>query len=386
MVLRRHLKEFNLGRLDTAGSLWLGRRKAAATIAAEVGLSRVSRHFDEVRAVDDFTLNIASGEIVCLLGPSGCGKSTLLRLIAGVEKLTSGRIEIAGLTVAEGSHSVPPEERGVGMVFQDFALFPHLSILENVAFGLKRLGRETARKEARLTLERVGLEAYAEAYPHTLSGGQQQRAALARAIAPRPAVMLMDEPFSGLDGDLRHSVRDETLAILREARATAIIVTHDAEEAMRLGDRVAVMRQGRLVQVGKATDLYRNPADLYVARAFSHVNVIACVVKNGLAISALGVFPAPLTADGEAKLCLRPHDIVIAPNGRGVPGRVVSRKFLGNEILFEIVVEGIEQRLNVRRGSNGVDPGEDIGIVIPPEVALVFPESGSRSATGQSRQ
>ncbi len=340
-------------------------------------MRNVSRHYGDVAAVDNLTLAVATGEIVCLLGPSGCGKSTLLRLIAGIEKPTSGRIDIAGLEVS-GARHVPPDKRGVGLMFQDFALFPHLCIIDNVAFGLKRLGREAALREARVALDRVGLGDYEQHYSHALSGGQQQRVALARAIAPRPSVLLMDEPFSGLDGQLRQTVREDAMSVLREARATAIIVTHDAEEAMRLSDRIAVMRGGRLVQDGKAKDLYNRPADLYVAQAFSHVNVVPCEALRGIAISPLGAFPAPGVEDGHAQLCLRPNDIVMTASGQGVPGRVIARRFLGNDILFEIAVEGLDAPLNVRRGSNGIDPGEEIGLTIAPETALVFDAGGAR--------
>jgi len=207
--------------------------RVAATIAAGVSLNQVAKSFADHRAVDGVSLEIAAGEIICLLGPSGCGKTTLLRLIAGLDRLDSGRIAIGEVEVSSREVFMPPEKRGVGLMFQDFALFPHLRVIDNVAFGLKRLGRDKALAEARAALVRMGLEHYAGHYPHMLSGGQQQRVALARAIVPRPAVLLMDEPFSGLDGRLRHIIREETLAILRAARATAILVTHDAEEAMR---------------------------------------------------------------------------------------------------------------------------------------------------------
>ena len=183
--------------------------------------------------------------------------------------------------VAGPDRFVPPEKRDVGLMFQDFALFPHLSILDNVAFGLKSLTRGEAKAEALAALARVGLEHYADDYPHILSGGEQQRVALARAIAPRPSVLLMDEPFSGLDVRLRESMQEETLAILHETRATSIVVTHDPEEAMRLGDRIAVMREGRLVQIGKALDLYREPKDILAARTFSELNEIAGAHRAG---------------------------------------------------------------------------------------------------------
>ena len=234
--------------------------RAAATIAARLTFEGVSRRYGDSYALKDFSLDVAPGEVVCLLGPSGCGKSTLLRVAAGLERPSEGRILINGQEVSGPKAFVPPEKRGVGLMFQDFALFPHLTIVDNVAFGLKALPKADAVREALNMLVRVGLEDYAEAYPHILSGGQQQRVALARAIVPRPSVMLMDEPFSGLDVQLREAMQEETLTLLRETRATSMIVTHHPEEALRLGDRIAVMRKGRIVQVGKAEELYNNPA------------------------------------------------------------------------------------------------------------------------------
>ena len=194
--------------------------------------------------------------MLCLLGPSGSGKTTLLRIAAGIEPQTAGRVLLNDREIAGPSVFLPPEKRSIGLVFQDFALFPHLTILDNVRFGLTALSREEARREAHIALSRVGLEHHAQSFPHVLSGGEQQRVALARALAPRPAVLLMDEPFSGLDSRLKDCVRAETLAILRESRATAIVVTHDAEEAMRIGDRIALLKSGRLVQAGRAEELY----------------------------------------------------------------------------------------------------------------------------------
>ena len=208
------------------------RGKAAVTFAARLTFEDVSRRYGRALALDHVSLDIAPGEILCLLGPSG-GKSTLLRVAAGVERPSAGRILLDGKEVVGANRFVPPEKRGIGLMFQDFALFPHLSILDNVAFGLS-LTRREAKAEARAALERVGLAHYADEYPHILSGGEQQRVALARAIAPRPSVLLMDEPFSGLDPRLREKMWEETLAILHETRATSIVVTHDAEEAMRM--------------------------------------------------------------------------------------------------------------------------------------------------------
>src|SRR5690349_474202 len=275
-------------RRDAGAAGKTARGKAAVTFAARLTFEDVSRRFGEGLALDHVSLDIAPGEIVCLLGPSGCGKTTLLRIAAGVERPSGGRVLIDNQEVAGPNRFVPPEKRGVGLMFQDFALFPHLSILDNVAFGLKSLTRSEAKAEAFTALERVGLGHYASEYPHILSGGEQQRVALARAIAPRPSVLLMDEPFSGLDPRLRESVRAETLDILRRSRATSIVVTHDAEEAMRMGDRIALLKDGRLVQVGTAEELYNSPASLFAAGFFSEVNIFEARALNGAVDTPLG--------------------------------------------------------------------------------------------------
>ena len=327
-----------------------------------------------------FTLDIAPGEIVCLLGPSGCGKTTLLRLIAGIERLDGGRIAIGDIEVSSPGRFMPPEARGVGLMFQDFALFPHLRVIDNVAFGLKRLGRATARQEALAALARMGLADYADHYPHMLSGGQQQRVALARAIVPRPAVILMDEPFSGLDSRLRHAVRNETLAILREVRATAIIVTHDAEEAMRLADRIAVMRAGRLVQTGSAEELYHQPADIYVAETFSEMNAVPCRVISGWAVGPLGRFRTPLDVVGDVTLCLRPRSIEIGRSADGIPARVLEIRLLGSETLIELGVKGLDKPLVVRADSVDIPAkGAEVAIGVNAESVLIFPAGGSTS-------
>jgi len=219
---------------------------------------------------------------------------------------TSGRGLLDGQEVVGPDHFMPPEKRGVGLMFQDFALFPHLTIQQNVAFGLRSLTRSEAKAEALAALTRVGLAHYANEYMHVLSGGEQQRVALARAIAPRPSVLLMDEPFSGLDPWLRERMREETLAILHETRATCIVVTHDAEEAMRMGDCVVLLRKGGVVQLGTALDLYRAPKDILAARTFSDLNEVPARVEQGSAKSALGSFAANGVGGGkEAIVCVR---------------------------------------------------------------------------------
>ncbi|MEJ8573310.1 ABC transporter ATP-binding protein [Microbaculum marinum] len=353
-----------------------GRRGTAGTaIAARLSFVDVSHSYETVAAVDRVTLEVEPAEFVCLLGPSGCGKTTLLKLAAGLEVPNSGRILINEQEVSGPHRFVPPERRGVGLMFQDFALFPHLSIVRNVMFGLTTLSRADAHREALKALGRVGLESYAELYPHALSGGEQQRVALARAIAPRPSVLLMDEPFSGLDSRLRDEVRDETLAVLRETRATCIIVTHDPEEAMRMADRIVLMRSGQLVQVGTASDLYHAPVDLQAARFFTELNEVPAEIEHGEVVTPVGRFSRQGVVGGESvTVCVRPHGVRLAEPGIGVPGRLLGRRFLGEVELLDIAVEGLEQPLKARsRDMAPVPIGSEVGVVIDEAAVLMFP-------------
>jgi iron(III) transport system ATP-binding protein len=249
-----------------------------------------------------------------------------------------------------------------------------MTILENVRFGLTALTRPEADREAMIALSRVGLQEYAGAYPHSLSGGEQQRVALARALAPRPAVLLMDEPFSGLDSRLKDSVRAETLAILQQSRATSVIVTHDAEEAMRLGDRIALLQKGRLVQVGTGEELYQRPANLFVAGFFSELNLVDARVEQGRAVTPLGRFPAPGLGDGEAAtVAIRLAGIDIGGDGAGLEARVLSRRFLGVVEMLRLAVSGIDQPLQARVRCGVLAPGvRDIRISVRNSDVLVF--------------
>ncbi len=360
------------------------RARAAATFAARVTFEGISKTYEDHHALAGFDLDVAPGEVICLLGPSGCGKTTLLRIASGIERPTAGRMLINDSEMAGPNRFVPPEKRSVGLMFQDFALFPHLSILDNVAFGLKALPAEDAKREALSVLARVGMEKYAHQYPHILSGGQQQRVALARAIVPRPSVVLMDEPFSGLDVQLRDSMQEETLTLLRETRATSIIVTHHPEEALRLGDRIAIMHAGRLIQVGTGEELYHHPAELFVARLFSEINEIACPVQNGKVDTPMGSLPAPGLENGKtAIVCIREQGIGVAEPGPGMPGRVLHRKFLGDIGLLEIAVQGFEAPLRVRSVEHEKwAPGAEVAVAIDPSRVLVFPANGNGQKIG----
>jgi iron(III) transport system ATP-binding protein len=355
------------------------RGRARVTFAARLTFEDVSKRYGGSLALDQVSLDLPPGEVLCLLGPSGCGKTTLLRIAAGVERPTSGRVLLDGQEVAGPDHFVPPEKRGVGLMFQDFALFPHLTILQNVAFGLRSLTRPEANAEALAALARVGLAHYANESPHILSGGEQQRVALARAIAPRPSVLLMDEPFSGLDPRLREKIREETLAILHETRATCIVVTHDAEEAMRMGDRVTLLRAGHVVQTGRSLDLYRAPKDILAARTFSDLNEVPASIENGSARTVLGIFAAGNLADGEdAIVCVRQSGLRLLAPGHGIPARVLDLRFLGDVALVEMAVQGLDAPLFARvRESDAPQVGSEIGIGVDEGAVLVFEENGN---------
>jgi iron(III) transport system ATP-binding protein len=365
--------------MATAPNAVVGRRRAAATIAAGLTLEKVSRRFGRVEALQDVDLDIAPGEIVALLGHSGCGKTTLLRIAAGVDVPTSGRVLLDGREVASPKIFVPPEKRSIGLMFQDYALFPHLTVLKNVMFGLTALDWGARIEEGRAALARVGLAHLAESYPHEISGGEQQRVALARAMVPRPGVLLMDEPFSGLDSRLRDSVRADTMSILRETSATAIIVTHDPEEAMRMSDRIVLMRGGRIVQQGGAEELYNRPKNLFAARFFSALNEIGGRVSSGRVVTRIAEFACNGHAEGSSVVvAIRPQGVTLTAAGAtttGTPGRIMSRHFLGEIELFDVAVEGSDTYLQAKaRAGDGLGPGTDVRVSFDSRDVLVFGE------------
>ena len=358
---------------------WGPRGTAAATFAGRLTFEDVSLSFGPIPAVRDVSFDLAPGEIICLLGPSGCGKTTLLRIAAGIERPEAGRVLIDNLEMTGPRHFVPPEKRNIGLMFQDFALFPHMSIINNVAFGLRGLRRADALKEARQALKRVGLEDYGQDYPHRLSGGEQQRVALARAMVPRPQVMLMDEPFSGLDQRLRDSVRAETLALLKETRATAMLVTHDPVEALGLADRILLMRRGRLIQTGTPSEIYHRPADAEAARFFCDMNEMTGRVRAGRAETPLGTFAAPGRAEGEAVLVmLRPQAFAMAPDGLGPEGFILSSRFIGDATTLNVIFKGLEAPLAIRMPAAAAPrQGTSLAFAIDPAQVLLFTADGS---------
>lgn len=350
-----------------------------------LSLTDVVHHYGSKRAVDGVSLSIAPGEIVCLVGPSGCGKSTLLRLAAGLEILQQGAVTVGGQTVARPGASVPPERRGIGLVFQDYALFPHLRVLDNVRFGLNRLPAAEQKQRALAALRQVGMESYAATYPDALSGGQQQRVALARAMAPKPAVLLLDEPFSGLDTRLRETVRDETLHVLKQSGAATMIVTHDPEEAMFLADRIALMRNGRIVQLGTPTELYTRPVDSFAASFFGEVNRLAGVVRGGRVETPIGCIPAADQAEGAAvEILIRPEGLRLSALEPGmgtaaVPNiaRVEASRLLGRASLVHLQVldgQGQPHHLHARVPGHFLPPDDShVSVALERHQAFIFP-------------
>ena len=346
-----------------------------------LSLRALTRRFGARLAVDGVSLDVKRGEVVCLLGPSGCGKSTTLRMAAGLERPDSGLVFVGGRLVEGEGHHEPPETRHVGLMFQDYALFPHLTVIQNIAFGLAKLPRAAREARAAEELARVNLSGLKDAYPHTLSGGEQQRVALARMLAPKPAVVLMDEPFSGLDSALRDEVRGATLQRLKEAGAAVVMVTHDPDEAMRVGDRVALMRQGRVVQIGTTVDIYRHPADPQAAALFGGANLFHARVVNGCVASPFGQTATKTVAEGAwAEVLYRSASVRVAETG--VPARVVAvRPYAGQleveaAILTSALPEGVEAPTYVRAAAAmnlALTPGAGIHLAAEPGDAFVFP-------------
>jgi iron(III) transport system ATP-binding protein len=316
----------------------------------------LAKRFADVVVVDGFELEVDDGELVCLLGPSGCGKTTALRLIAGLERPDAGTVEVAGRRVAGPGTWVPPERRRVGMVFQDWALFPHLDVRDNVAFGLD--GETRTRVEEMLGLARLtGLE---DRMPNELSGGQQQRVAVARALAPSPDVLLLDEPFSNLDAQLRAEVRAEVRQVLRSTGTTAVFVTHDQEEALSMADRVAVMIAGRIRRSGTPYEVYDDPAEATVARLLGQTNLLRARIAGGVAMTALGNLAVSETADGAAEILVRPESLRATRDPAG-GARIVHTEFYGHDQLVRCLLrDGTE--LDVRL--MGPHPELEVGAVV----------------------
>jgi iron(III) transport system ATP-binding protein len=316
-----------------------------------IRLESVTKRFGDVVAVHRTSFCVDRGEVVALLGPSGCGKTTLLRLVAGFERPDEGTVEVDGQTVSAAGAWVPPEQRRIGMVFQDYALFPHLTVAENVGFGL---GRRLRTKRVPELLDIVGLGGLGRRYPHELSGGQQQRVAVARSLAPSPELVLLDEPWSNVDPFLRESLRAEVTEIIRPLGVTVVLVTHDREEAFSLADRIALMRDGAVVQEGTSEELYFAPVSRWAAEFVGAGNVLTGRVVHGLVETAIGAFPANgASVDGSARVLVRPELLELECHPAG-EAEVVAREFRGHDVFYRVVLDGVE--LVSQRPSNEVVP------------------------------
>ncbi|MCZ4258113.1 ABC transporter ATP-binding protein [Sulfitobacter sp. G21635-S1] len=354
----------------------------------------LKRSYDGRPVVDGVSLKIMPGQVTCLLGPSGCGKSTTLRMIAGVEMQDSGTIHVDGKLICDTTFRVPPERREIGLMFQDFALFPHLSVADNVGFGLKKGTRAEKRARIEELLERVDLKRYIDGFPHQLSGGEQQRVALARALAPRPRIMLMDEPFSGLDNRLRDGIRDETLGILKEEDTAVLLVTHEPDEAMRMADEIALMRGGRIVMQGAPYNVYTRPVDRAAVAVFSDANMLHARVEGALADTPFGQFLAPGVPDGtDVDIVFRPQHLRIdfdragqgprptATDGTAARAVVERARFMGNESLVEFVLDDSGLRLKATVPNVFLpQPGAVMWLTVRRDRCFVFPVTGGRNA------
>ncbi len=345
-------------------------------------LEEISHDFETVTAADDINLSVEPEELLCLLGPSGCGKTTLLRFAAGLERPQQGRVRIGNQLMSDSGSSIwtPPEQRHVGLVFQDAVLFPHLSVLDNVGFGLPKVSAREREQRSRALLAQLGLAPFAESFPHVLSGGQQQRVALARALAPSPRIMLLDEPFSGLDARLRDRIRDDTLHLLKRNGTATLLVTHDPEEALFMADRIAVMRDGRIVQQGNPTDIYCNPQDPFVVRFFGDVNEVRGIVADGRVDTPVGPVDASHLAEGTAV------QVLIRPEALQVERRAGPRDHSGSHVLMSRLLGGASFiHLCVHQGNDEFHmhahmPGvflperdDPINIHLDPSQTFVFP-------------
>ncbi|MFC7155085.1 ABC transporter ATP-binding protein [Halomarina halobia] len=356
---------------------------------AVLELAGVSKRFGRETVIRDLSLSVREGEILTLLGPSGCGKTTTLRLIAGLERPDGGEIRLNGAIVSGAGSFVPPEDRGIGVVFQEFALFPHLTARENVAFGLKGWDRADRERRVDELLDLVNLQSQGDSYPSELSGGQQQRVALARSIAPEPEILLLDEPFSNLDVDLRVRMREEVRRIIKRAGVTAVSVTHDQEEAMSISDRVAVVNGGRIEQIGRPDRVFQHPESRFVAGFLGHASFLSGRV--GAEAVETGIGPVArdrvhgLASEYEGsriEILVRPDDVRADRTASNANGRVVSRRYLGPTVLYEVELDTGERVGCMHNHDERIDPDERVAVVLEADHELSwFPQGADVAGT-----
>jgi iron(III) transport system ATP-binding protein len=349
------------------------RQTHAAPDDVALTVQELGLRFGHIKALDGVSLEIRRGEVVCVLGASGSGKSTLLRLVAGVARPTSGRVLLGGIEVAGPAAFVEPERRHIGMVFQDYALFPHLTVAANVAFGVTG-SRSHVEGVVQSLLERVDLSRYSRSYPHMLSGGERQRVALARALAPRPQMLLMDEPFSSLDGRLRDQVRQDTLDLLREIGTTTIIVTLEPDEALRIADRIVILDKGGLVECGAPEELYARPSTIFAARLFGHLNELRGVCQNGCIMTPLGSFEAGHIAEQRSgSVFIRPQHLHLTTGASSIRARVIRTTFLGEAEHVLLEVAGLETPVALRAiGRTQLEPDQVVHLDVRREAVFVI--------------
>ncbi|WP_326596421.1 ABC transporter ATP-binding protein [Streptomyces sp. NBC_01803] len=317
-------------------------------------------------------LDVTSGDLTAVLGPSGCGKTTLLRVVAGFLRPDHGTVTLGGRAVTGTGVHIPPEKRAIGIVAQEGALFPHLSVARNVAFGLTALPRRQRQARAEEFLELVGLAGLGSRMPHELSGGQQQRVSLARALAPRPTLVLLDEPFNALDSALRAGLRDEVRAVLRTTGATAVLVTHDQQEALSVADRVAVLRDGKVAQHGTPQEIYRRPADPWVASFIGDAVLLPGQAAGRTARTPLGDIPLTTATDGTGSVLLRPEQLLLSdPTTTTTLGTVAGIRYYGHDALVSVTVRGLDETITVRHtGPLTLGPGDPTGLTVTGNATL----------------
>ena len=342
-------------------------------------LNNVRTNYDNKAIVHDVSFSIKEGELACLLGPSGCGKTTILRAISGFQDLQKGEISLAGKYISKSNFSLAPEKRNIGMIFQDHALFPHLTIADNIGFGLHKHSKQKKQTSVSTLLELIGLEDHAGKYPHELSGGQQQRVAIARALAPRPKLLLMDEPFSNLDADLREKLGYEVRSLLKDQGITAIMVTHDQHDAFALGDKIGVISEGHLLQWDTSFNLYHAPASRFVANFIGEgVFVSGKMHEPKSVITSFGEIRGETVAGdycGEnVEILIRPDDIIHDPKSP-IRGEVIRKAFKGAQTLYTLQTAKNEQLLSLFPSHDDYEIGDTVGVRIEADHLVVFPQS-----------